>query len=152
VGCAWAAGSPRPLGDIRPVWDTHLKPSVPRRERNDRTTPQLGARCSRPCLPHSHSRPLPRIKRRLTGAAATRPTPVRLTTPPTAGMAAPAGGWGVAPYRTRNLNGRRPGRHAPGPLDGDGPFVHGRHRKVYVHLYGREQAEQRFRDAMTQTQ
>jgi hypothetical protein len=41
------------------------------------------------------SRPLPRIKRRLTGAAATRPTPVRLTTPPTAGMAAQAGGWGV---------------------------------------------------------
>jgi len=24
--------------------------------------------------------------------------------------------------------------------------------KVYVHLYGREPAEQRFRDAMTQTQ
>jgi hypothetical protein len=48
-----------------------------------------------PCSPHSHSRPLPRIKGRLTGAAATRPTPVRLTTPPTAGMAAQAGGWGV---------------------------------------------------------
>jgi hypothetical protein len=39
-----------------------------------------------PCSPHSHLRPLPRIKRRLTGAAVTKPTLARVTMPRTVGM------------------------------------------------------------------